>query len=282
MTFLRRLALSCIFFLAPASLGASGLTPLTDRTDILGWEAVGRIDIGGKGYCTGVLIASDLVLTAAHCVFDSETSLLRDAGSFSFAAGYQDGQAIETRAVQQVVAHANYKAALGPITSNIRHDVALLKLAEPISTFTAAPFAIHSGIAPGNSVSVVSYGKGRDDVMSWQKQCDVLGRGAGLIAFNCDVTFGSSGAPVFVKEGNRARIVSLVSSGRNADGDVVAFGMDLPANIAHLKRTLRVLPRYSNTATSTTTRANAPTGITRISVGFDRKSTSAKFVKSGN
>ncbi|GGA16038.1 trypsin-like serine peptidase [Neptunicoccus cionae] len=278
MTYLGRLAVACLIYLTPSSLGASGLTPLTDRTDILGWEAVGRIDIGGRGYCTGVLVASDLVLTAAHCVYDKGTNRLHKAETFSFAAGYQDGTSIETRAVQHVVAHANYRAALGPITSNIRHDVALLKLATPISTFTAAPFAIHSGIAPGNSVSVVSYGKGRDDVMSWQKQCDVLARGAGLIAFNCDVTFGSSGAPVFVKEGNRARIVSLVSSGRNADGDIVAFGMDLPANIAHLKRALRVLPRHSDTRTGST----PLTQIRRITVGSDRKSTSAKFVKSGN
>ncbi|PLS23139.1 trypsin-like serine peptidase [Neptunicoccus cionae] len=278
MTYLGRFAATCLITLTPVSLGASGLTPLTDRTDILGWEAVGRIDIGGQGYCTGVLVASDLVLTAAHCVFDQSTNRLHEASAFTFAAGYQDGTSIETRAVQQVVAHANYRAALGPITSNIRHDVALLKLAAPISTFTAAPFAIHSGIAPGNSVSVVSYGKGRDDVMSWQKQCDVLARGAGLIAFNCDVTFGSSGAPVFVKEGNRARIVSLVSSGRNADGDIVAFGMDLPANIAHLKRALRVLPRYATTGTS----APQPTQIKRITVGSGRTTTGAKFVRSGN
>lgn len=259
--------LATLLLLIPHSLSASGLIPLTDRTDMLGWEAVGRIDIGGKGYCTGVLIANDLVLTAAHCVFDKGKDQLYEADTFTFSAGFQDGTAIESRAVKQVVAHENYRAALGPITSNIRHDVALLKLESPISAFTAAPFAIHSGIKPGNMVSVVSYGKGRDDVLSWQKQCDVLARGKGLIAFNCDVTFGSSGAPVFVKEGNRARIVSLVSSGRNAHGEIVAFGMDLPDNIAALKQSMRAAPRPTTTS------------ITRISVGSGRQNTSAKFVK---
>ncbi|MEC7965333.1 MAG: trypsin-like serine protease, partial [Pseudomonadota bacterium] len=31
------------------------------------WAAVGRLDLDGKGFCTGSLVAPDLVLTAAHC-----------------------------------------------------------------------------------------------------------------------------------------------------------------------------------------------------------------------
>ena len=227
---------------------------------------MGRID-SGEGYCTGVLIAADLVLTAAHCVYDPVSGRLKSADEFRFSAGMRNGVAIAQRVGAQVVAHENYIPWYGTSARNIRYDVALIKLDAPISTFEAAPFAIHSGIRQGNSVSVVSYGKGRDDVLSWQRQCDVLGRGRGLIAFNCNVTFGSSGAPVFVKEGSRARIVTLVSSGSKANGETVAYGMELADNIATLKRALRAIP-------------NAPTaGRKRIQVGGSRNSTGAKFIK---
>ncbi|MGB7242579.1 MAG: trypsin-like serine protease [Sulfitobacter sp.] len=46
----------------------TNLTRLGDKNRALGWEAVGRLDTKNGGFCTGTLIAPDLVLTAAHCV----------------------------------------------------------------------------------------------------------------------------------------------------------------------------------------------------------------------
>ncbi len=266
MRFIKTAFTSLLLFATAAGANTTGLIPLTDRDDLYGWEAVGRIDTG-KGYCTGVLIASDIVLTAAHCVYDRATGRLMSPDQFRFSAGLRNGVALAQRVGAQVVAHKQYIPHSGVHTNNIRYDVALIKLDQPISTFEAPPFALHSGIRQGNSVSVVSYGRGRDDVLSWQRQCDVLGRGQGLIAFNCNVTFGSSGAPVFIKEGSRARIVTLVSSGAKVNGGTVAYGMELSENIATLKRALHAIP-------------DAPTsGRKRIQVGGERGGTGANFIK---
>ena len=224
---------------APALAETAPLKRLTLRHDVLGFEAVGRLDIGSKGYCTGVLIAPDMVLTAAHCLFDRNTGTMEDIAGVRFRAGLRDGVAIAESSVARAVAHPAYDPRYSDKLSSIRNDVALLELAQPIPAATAAPFAVRQ-LGPGaREVSVVSFARGRDTAPSWQDGCRVIGREQNLMAFDCDVHFGSSGAPVFDRSGGRPGIVAIISSGSKQDGRTVSVGMTLPGPIADLREALR-------------------------------------------
>lgn len=269
----RVLALLSVLLALPA-LADTGLDRLDRRDEAFGWEAVGRLDLGDHGFCTGTLIATDLVLTAAHCLFDRERGVAEEVGAMRFRAGLRDGEAVAEQRVLRAVAHPGYNP-FEPLGENsVRHDVALLQLAGPIPAAVAAPFVVQD---PGGvrSVSVVSYAQGREEALSWQRACTVLGQKDGLLAFNCDVDFGSSGAPVFDASGSRARIVSIISAGHRDEGGTLAYGMQLPGLLSDLKAALRSGRGVMSSDEATSA---APT-IRRIGATDGSRNIGARFVK---
>lgn len=214
----------------------SGLVELITREELRGFEPVGRVDIENGGFCTGALIAADLVLTAGHCVMDPDGPIAADR--ITFRAGLAYGAALLEARVLRTIVDGEYRNTEPSTFEMIERDVALLQLAEPIPSALISPYVVAQP-ANGDEVSVLSYALGREEALSWQRVCRVVGRQDRLIAVDCDVTHGSSGAPVLDRSGYRAKIVSIISAGGEYEGETISFGMELPAQVDRLKEALR-------------------------------------------
>ena len=105
---MRRLVLALLCLMGAGNAvaqEATRLTTLVTGDDSRGWEAVGRLNIGRTGFCTGALIAPDIVLTAAHCLYDHDSGRVVDASEIEFLAGWRNGRATAYRGVRRAIPH---------------------------------------------------------------------------------------------------------------------------------------------------------------------------------
>lgn len=209
---MRLLAIAMTLLLASPAFSDDKLQALVTGDEGRGWEAVGRVDLGGGAFCTGALIAPDLVLTAAHCLYSRDTGALIGAEQITFRAGLRNGRAVAYRAARRAVVHPDYQFEGGDKIDRITWDIALIELDQPIRLPSVHPFATAAGPRRGEQVEVVSYAQDRSEAPSLQKLCTVLEREGGVLMLSCDADFGASGAPVFARRDGVLQIVSVVSA----------------------------------------------------------------------
>ncbi len=272
------LGLGLVFgLLLPGTAGAeeSRLKALTTLDDSKGWEAVGRINLGTTGFCTGALIAPDLVLTAGHCLYDKETGAAVAPETMEFLAGWRNGRAEAYRKVKRAMAHPDYDYGAEDKVDRVGVDIALLQLDSPIRMATIPPFETAPKPMKGAEVGVVSYAQDRAEAASLQEVCHVLARQPGMLVLSCSVDFGSSGAPVFTVDGGVARIVSVVSAKAEVAGKQVALAVDLAAPLAELRTAFAA----ENGVMHAGTALNRGTASLTIVTARAGNNGSAKFVK---
>ena len=268
---MRRLFLFLVMCIPLPAMAEDAKLKSLDTTDAgRAWEAVGRLDINGMGFCTGSLIAPNLVLTAAHCLYNPSTRQRINHETIEFLAGWRIGLASVYRFVRRAVVHPDYIFDGKVSSERVRNDVALLELQSPIRNTTVIPFDTASRPSKGERIGVVSYAQNRSEAPSLQEVCSVLARQEGVLVMSCKVDFGSSGAPVFTFSDGVPRIVSVVSAKAEVRGDQVALGTELDGPLRVLHAELAAVKGFYQ---STSPRVN------RILTSEARHDTGAKFVR---
>jgi len=193
------------------------------------WLGIGRIELGEEGSCTGTLIGSDLVLTAAHCLHDPRTGQVIPDDRLSFHLGWRNGKPMASRTIARTVSHPDYRPDMPEDRHNLSHDLALLELDRPVHLPGIYPYATTTASGSGDLATVIAHDDRDRREAIIRPQCRVLERRQGLMVLNCGVDFGASGAPVMYQEGPRGlpMVASVVVSKGLVDGHPVTLGLDL-------------------------------------------------------
>jgi protease YdgD len=179
------------------------------------WSAIGKIFRDDGRTCTGTMVAANLVLTAASCVTDSESSY---TGRIRFYPNYRSGNGSLYSDAAQVVFPAGGYNPRNPAT-----NWAIIRLNSNLGLKTGwlgwriIPTMRNYRFAYAAYASDFEYG----DTAGYYTNCLSLGEDRATATFDCSIGADEEGGPVFAEFDRQIQIVAMSTSNRRGEVDAV-------------------------------------------------------------
>lgn len=203
----RTVARWVLVFVLVASSGAASDRKMTTPAEQMAWNAVGRLNVTGQGYCTGTLVAPDIVLTAAHCVINRRTGAVVRPDNVHFLAGFRVGTYTAHGRGHRIAVMQGYDRN----RKTVHLDLAVVQLRDPMPP-DVTPARLHVGVLPGGGFTLLSYGLDRSQLLSAQHDCRFDRRLGPLVYTTCEGLPGVSGAPLLQMVNGKPVMVAVASS----------------------------------------------------------------------
>ena len=170
------------------------------------WSAVGRINNGTGGHCSGVMIGPSLAISAAHCLYNNKQQAFFPPNKIHFVAGNQERNYIAHSIADSYIISKKYRVSTSENIENAKHDWALILLQDEIGYqsgwFGLSNFSTIDMATPSETQSPflqAGYSKDRGRELTVHIGCALIAASTdrALIFHQCDAINGDSGGPIF-------------------------------------------------------------------------------------